>query len=163
MSLMIESISACPCQSGEAFSDCCAPYISGEQLPKTASLLMRSRYTAYVLANINYLQETTLPSMRARYDFASLKQWAEDSEWLSLDVHSEDTEGDAARVCFTARYRQKGDIFNHSEDSQFIREQNRWFFSQGKDYTPPATKNLGRNDPCNCGSGKKFKKCCMNK
>ena len=21
---------------------------------------------------------------------------------------------------------------------------------------------IGRNDPCHCGSGKKFKKCCMN-
>ncbi len=24
-------------------------------------------------------------------------------------------------------------------------------------------KKLGRNDPCPCGSGKKYKKCCMNK
>ncbi|MED4986482.1 SEC-C metal-binding domain-containing protein, partial [Geobacillus stearothermophilus] len=22
---------------------------------------------------------------------------------------------------------------------------------------------IGRNDPCPCGSGKKYKKCCMNK
>ena len=29
---------------------------------------------------------------------------------------------------------------------------------------PPANQNLkkvGRNDPCPCGSGKKFKKCCL--
>ena len=26
-----------------------------------------------------------------------------------------------------------------------------------------ATKRVGRNDPCPCGSGKKFKKCCMKK
>jgi len=24
-------------------------------------------------------------------------------------------------------------------------------------------KKVGRNDPCSCGSGKKFKKCCINK
>jgi uncharacterized protein YecA (UPF0149 family) len=24
----------------------------------------------------------------------------------------------------------------------------------------PAPKQVGRNDPCPCGSGKKFKKCC---
>src|SRR3989442_5716844 len=24
-------------------------------------------------------------------------------------------------------------------------------------------KGIGRNDPCPCGSGKKFKKCCLNK
>lgn len=27
--------------------------------------------------------------------------------------------------------------------------------------TEPAPKRIGRNDPCPCGSGKKFKKCCM--
>ena len=26
-----------------------------------------------------------------------------------------------------------------------------------------AEPKVGRNDPCPCGSGKKFKKCCMNK
>jgi uncharacterized protein YecA (UPF0149 family) len=25
------------------------------------------------------------------------------------------------------------------------------------------TPKIGRNDPCPCGSGKKYKKCCMNK
>ena len=25
----------------------------------------------------------------------------------------------------------------------------------------PTNKNVGRNDPCSCGSGKKFKKCCL--
>ncbi|HIZ71748.1 MAG TPA: SEC-C domain-containing protein [Candidatus Atopostipes pullistercoris] len=25
------------------------------------------------------------------------------------------------------------------------------------------SKKIGRNDPCPCGSGKKYKKCCMKK
>jgi uncharacterized protein YecA (UPF0149 family) len=25
---------------------------------------------------------------------------------------------------------------------------------------PLSVSKVGRNDPCNCGSGKKFKKCC---
>ena len=25
---------------------------------------------------------------------------------------------------------------------------------------PVSSKKVGRNDPCSCGSGKKFKKCC---
>jgi hypothetical protein len=29
-----------------------------------------------------------------------------------------------------------------------------------EDSAPPATAKVGRNDPCPCGSGKKFKKCC---
>lgn len=37
------------------------------------------------------------------------------------------------------------------------------------DHGPSATpfvnpqKNLGRNDPCHCGSGSKYKKCCLSK
>ena len=27
----------------------------------------------------------------------------------------------------------------------------------------PAKKKIGRNDPCPCGSGKKYKKCCLTK
>jgi SEC-C motif len=27
---------------------------------------------------------------------------------------------------------------------------------------PPGVSPVGRNDPCPCGSGKKYKKCCMN-
>ena len=33
---------------------------------------------------------------------------------------------------------------------------------EDEDEEPPKTK-VGRNDPCPCGSGKKFKKCCLNK
>ncbi|WP_202931241.1 SEC-C metal-binding domain-containing protein [Oceanospirillum linum] len=34
-------------------------------------------------------------------------------------------------------------------------------FVHGKDFTPVTEKNTGRNDPCPCGSGKKYKKCCL--
>jgi len=34
-----------------------------------------------------------------------------------------------------------------------------------KRHTPivRTSKKIGRNEPCFCGSGKKFKKCCINK
>ncbi|MBB1487651.1 YchJ family protein [Oceanospirillum sediminis] len=163
MSVTPESHSVCPCQSGKVFSECCQPFVQKEQLPETAEALMRSRYTAYVAADLNYLQETTQEAMRSKYDFVALKKWAEESEWLGLTVHSSTEDGDTARVQFTARYRDNDTIIRHSEDSQFIRQDGRWFFVQGKDFTPPAEKAPGRNDPCLCGSGKKYKKCCLNK
>lgn len=124
---------------------------------------MRSRYSAYVQADIRYIQETTLPEIRSKYDFQSLQQWAEESEWLGLTIHSTETETDTARVRFTAKYKDPaGCIIRHSEDSQFQQEDCRWYFVQGKDFTPPAEKAPGRNDPCLCGSGKKYKKCCLN-
>lgn len=36
-----------------------------------------------------------------------------------------------------------------------------FFFWKKKQKNFP--KGLGRNDPCPCGSGKKYKKCCMGK
>ncbi len=152
----------CPCQSGETFGACCKSYITGDALPETPEQLMRSRYSAYVLADLEYIEQTTQKDVRPQYDFEGLKAWAENSEWLGLKIHNTETDGDSGRVQFTARYREKEGIINHSEDSKFVREDGRWFFVHGKDYTPPAEKNAGRNDPCPCGSGKKFKKCCMN-
>ena len=29
--------------------------------------------------------------------------------------------------------------------------------------TPPTRAQLGRNDPCHCGSGRKYKHCCLEK
>ncbi len=36
-------------------------------------------------------------------------------------------------------------------------------FSAGGQRIRVAGKKIGRNDPCPCGSGKKYKKCCLNK
>ena len=32
--------------------------------------------------------------------------------------------------------------------------------ANAKDGGKPVSKHIGRNDPCPCGSGKKYKKCC---
>lgn len=37
------------------------------------------------------------------------------------------------------------------------------YLEQKKSGTVVVGKKVGRNDPCPCGSGKKYKKCCMNK
>ena len=42
-------------------------------------------------------------------------------------------------------------------------EKSRLTQEQYEEEEPPPKKKIGRNDPCPCGSGKKFKKCCMRK
>lgn len=37
------------------------------------------------------------------------------------------------------------------------------FLSQRKSHTVVKAEKIGRNDPCPCGSGKKYKNCCMRK
>ena len=65
-----------------------------------------------------------------------------------------DTKG---RVEFIAHYQHDQVISQAHEDSRFVCEQGQWFYLDGNLKTAARP---GRNDPCPCGSGKKFKSCC---
>ena len=47
---------------------------------------MRSRYSAYVVGAIAYLQATTLPAQQQALDLQSMKEWSANSTWLGRDV-----------------------------------------------------------------------------
>jgi SEC-C motif-containing protein len=157
----------CPCGSGKEFEGCCSPLINGEQAATTAEALMRSRYSAYVNGVIDYLGETLHPDYRNDYDAAATRKWAEQSDWCGLEIRSVEQGGendDEGMVEFVASYKTKGTIYHHHELSRFCRHQGRWYYVDGK-IAPPETvtrsePRVGRNDPCPCGSGKKYKKCC---
>jgi len=157
----------CPCGSGRDYTQCCEPVIDGTQPARTAGDLMRARYTAYVKDRIEFLGQSLHPDSRADYDAAATRRWAQGADWLGLEVEGVD-KGDAddveGSVEFVASYREKGLIHAHRERSLFRRLDGRWYFVEG---TPikGETQNrsgpkVGRNDPCPCGSGKKFKRCC---
>ena len=57
----------CPCGSGQDLDRCCAPYIDGNPAP-TAEALLRSRYTAYVLGNVDYIAHTMSMDIRDTFD-----------------------------------------------------------------------------------------------
>jgi SEC-C motif domain protein len=157
----------CPCGSGQSYSDCCEPFIKGEKQAPNAEALMRARYSAHVNSEIDYIHDTTLPSKRGTFNRTRLLNWTKHAEWLGLEI-LETTDGGpedtAGTVEFVARYREKGKRINHHELAEFTREEERWYF---KDGNAPKTEQfvrqspkVGRNDPCPCGSGKKYKKCC---
>ncbi len=158
-------MNTCPCGSGVAYDDCCQPFISGERSAETAEQLMRARYSAYTNAAVDFLFDTTHPDHRKGYDHAGTKEWAESSEWLGLKILEtsqggpEDTAGE---VEFIARYREKEIAREHHELGHFKRKDGRWFFTNGTMVKPkPVTsQKIGRNAPCICGSGLKYKKCC---
>jgi SEC-C motif-containing protein len=157
----------CHCGSGRPYSDCCAPYISGSETAPTAEALMRSRYSAYVEGAVDYLGDTLHPDHRGDWDREATRRWSEDAEWLGLEVLSRragqagDSEG---WVEFVASFKEDGVAKRHHEHSRFQSEDGRWFYVDG-DVPKPQTQRhqqpkVGRNDPCPCGSGKKYKKCC---
>lgn len=156
----------CPCMSEKDFSVCCEPILKGSSA-ETAEQLMRARYTAYSQVNIDFIEKTHDPKTRKKTDMESNREWAEQTEWKKLEILStkdggiNDTTG---IVEFRAQFSDgEKDSFHH-EISEFTKKNGEWFFTDGKSPQNHQIVNtepkVGRNDPCPCGSGKKYKKCC---
>jgi SEC-C motif-containing protein len=158
------SVELCPCGTNKPFADCCGPLLQGTCSAKSAEELMRSRYTAYVKAAVDYLYQTTHPDHRKEYDHEGTRQWAESSTWLGLEiVSSRGGEADSrGQVEFIARYREGETEHRHHELGTFRKLGEQWYFVDGKmvGNRPLVSTKVGRNDPCPCGSGSKYKKCC---
>jgi SEC-C motif-containing protein len=150
----------CPCGGGE-FSNCCEPIINGSETASTAERLMRARYSAYATGAIDFLEKSTHSKTRKQFDPEGAEQWSKDSRWLGLTILSADSSpSDRAHVNFEARYEDKDGVpVFHRERSLFEREDGEWRFVSGG-AIPATSQKIGRNEPCPCGSGKKYKKCC---
>jgi SEC-C motif-containing protein len=157
----------CPCGSGLSYSECCEPLIKGDRAAATAEQLMRSRYSAYAKVETEYLRESLHPDHRGDYDPKSTKQWAESAEWQKFEIIGTEAGGpedEEGAIEFIATFVQDGTRREHHERAKFRKVEDRWFFESGE---PVAQKpvvrespKIGRNEPCICGSGKKYKKCC---
>jgi len=159
---------SCPCGSQKKYISCCGAYHQGETLP-TAEALMRARYAAYVVANIDFIEKSTHPKIKDEFDYNASKEWAESAKWLGLKVLktegglSSDSKGS---VDFEAHFEMNGKKEVYAEHALFERAgaKNAWFFLDGKPiadkpFVRSAPKQQ-RNEPCLCGSGLKYKNCC---
>ena len=96
---------------------------------------MRSRYTAYVLQEVDYLVETTSPSSRTPDLSHSIREWINQVEWQKLHVISThagkrtDTEG---IVEFIAEYAGSAGVERHHERSLFKKERGTWYYVSGE-------------------------------
>jgi len=155
----------CPCGSGKDFAACCGPYIAGDAPAPTAEALMRSRYSAYATANAKYLKDTLAKGVDDGDELSDAE--IAKADWTGLEIRDTEAGGvddDTGEVEFTAYYTaQDGERFAHRERSTFAREDGRWVYVDGvinPKHQPVRVAKVGRNDPCPCGSGKKYKKCC---
>ena len=146
----------CPCGSALEYSLCCQRYLSGNECAAEPSLLMRSRYTAFVKRDADYLVKTWHPSCQAGTFRDDIQNGFGQTEWLGLTVFdtAPGRSPDEGFVSFVARFRENNKNGAIIERSRFLKENGQWYYIEG---TRPI---IGRNDPCPCGSGKKFKKCC---
>jgi len=122
--------SPCPCGSTSSYGACCGRWHHGalRRMAPDAQTLMRSRYCAFVLDELDYLLDTWHSSTRPE----SLEPNAPGTKWLGLDVrrHAQQDD-DHATVEFVARSRQNGRAARLHEVSRFIREDGRWFYVDG--------------------------------
>ena len=122
---------------------------------------MRSRYAAYVLGAIDYVVATHDPATRAKVDRAAAATWSRETVWQGLEIVATERGGvddDAGIVEFVARGTTRGAPFAQHERSRFKRLEGRWYYVDGEIRARrPVTP--GRNDPCPCGSGHKYKRC----
>jgi SEC-C motif-containing protein len=160
------SMSQCPCGSGRDFESCCGPVIAGTAPAPTAEALMRARYSAFATGTPAFLHSSLAPEAAADYSPEETEAWAKNSQWKGLEIVATEAGGEADEVGtveFIARYRMNGKDYAHHELSRFRKEKGRWMYVDGVIPKPAqrvVANKVGRNDPCPCGSGKKYKKCC---
>ena len=152
----------CHCGRKIAYQDCCGAIHSGKRIAETAEDLMRSRYSAFVEADIDYILATYAGETRPVNERKEILEWAESVEWIGLEIlNTRDGLKNQSEgfVEFKAHFKEEGRKNVLHEKSFFRKENEKWLYVSGEYPSKPENKT-GRNEACFCGSGKKFKKCC---
>ena len=119
----------CHCKSGTSFELCCGPALSGTHPAKTAEALMRSRYAAFCIHDQHYLLQTWHPSTRPKnLELEPQQQWLGLKIVTTHDGRQEDSHG---QVEFIARYKIHGRAYRLHENSDFVWQDERWYYTQG--------------------------------
>ena len=120
----------CYCGDEKNYEACCGRFHSGAELAGNAEVLMRSRYSAYVVMQESYLLATWHVNTRPQtIDFFD----HEKTKWLGLEIkHHRIIDANNAQVEFVAHYKTGGQpVVRLHEISDFIFEEGRWFYVAG--------------------------------
>lgn len=123
----------CPCGSKQLLMECCGALISGDKVADTPLKLMRSRYTAFVLANMAYIKKTMKGPALKGFNKTESKKWAESVEWLGLEVIKTDYQlgNTTGHVEFIATFKENHQVKSIHEKSKFIFENGKWYYVDG--------------------------------
>ncbi len=153
----------CPCGSGRTYDLCCGPIITDLKNASGPEALMRSRYTAFCQGEMDHLRASMVEEHRGEFHVQDVLRWNRDTQWLGLEILDASSEGQSGEVRFKVTFRHRGANQTLTERSRFVQRDGRWYYLDGEHETATQrneSAKVGRNDPCPCGSGKKFKKCC---
>ncbi|NDD58697.1 MAG: hypothetical protein EBZ47_05515 [Chlamydiae bacterium] len=123
----------CPCGSLILFTECCKPLLDRTSLAQSAKQLMRSRYTAFTLADVNYLKATMKKKALSGFHKEKVKNFALSVHWEGLEVISshEDESGEVGEVEFVARFSHKKMQHRIHELSKFEKIDGKWYYVEG--------------------------------
>lgn len=136
----------CSCGRPLKFKECCEPLFKGDRDAEDPETLMRSRYSAFVHKNIDYLYETLDPQARGDWDKKSTEEWATNAEFLGLEIINTAYEGNKGTVEFKARFMMPVEPgaapteHTHHELSKFRKQGGIWYFRDGKVFEPTPEK-----------------------
>jgi SEC-C motif-containing protein len=156
----------CPCGSGMPYTVCCEPVIAERRQVKTAEALLRARYTAYVMRTIDFIFKNIDPLKypKTKTSVEATRELSEGSTWNGLKIINaqKGSAGDDEGIIeFESYYRRNGIDYIQHEIAVFGKLDGKWIYRDGTIRIMPAKKKKhGRNEPCPCGSGKKYKNCC---
>lgn len=157
----------CPCGSGVEYVQCCQLFHKGTKQTSSAEMTMKARYSAYVKGEIGYIEKTHNPNKKEEFNVEEVTAWSKNAIWLGieiLNVHQGSERDHDGVVEFIASYMIEGKKLRHRERSSFQKINGEWFFMDGEMINETVRRDgpkVGRNDNCPCGSGKKYKKCCL--
>jgi SEC-C motif-containing protein len=153
----------------------------GQKFADTAAQLMRARYAAFVLQHVEYIVATTAPFQQPLLNTQAISDWAKQTNWAGLEVinHLAKLGKRHVQVEFKAYFHLPNASVGHSggldlsvldnkgldskgvhhELSTFVNIPNhgnsRWYFLD-----PTVVMSVTQKQPCPCGSGEKYKRCC---
>ncbi|MCY9851297.1 YchJ family metal-binding protein [Vibrio mediterranei] len=161
-------MTSCYCGNDAPFESCCLPIHQDVRKANKPEQLMRARFSAHKTKNVDFVVATYHPSCDAEAERSSIAD-SINSNWTKLKVTGTEsgTNKHEGFVSFEAYLEEDGFEYCLTERSRFIFEDDQWYYIDGEldDSIPPRplttqALKVGRNDPCVCGSGKKYKKCC---
>ncbi len=122
----------CPCGSHIDYMDCCGLFHNGVQSASSPEKLMRSRYSAYAFAHIDYIIRTMKGKPLLDFDALEVETWSKSVQWVGLEiVRVKDISPKLGYVEFIAHFLEKGKSQTIHEISEFHLIDGHWFYVNG--------------------------------
>ena len=114
----------CPCNPSVNYKACCAKVHKNISKALTPEMLMRSRFSAFVLGNVSYLMKSWNTDTRPINEEADIVAWSKSVQWSHLEIIHAGEEV----VEFIAHYAENGIKQTIHEKSLFKKENGHWTY-----------------------------------